>query len=470
MAKKKPETLETTTTVPLGWDMKGFNELNDALSKISPDGGILDESIYARIDEWIPTGSYILNAALSGSLFGGMPNRRSLGLAGVESTAKTYIALMICRSAQSMGYFPVYVDTEGSIDIDFVTKLGIDPKRFRIEPIGTIEELSHFASVLNTTIENKAKAGTPLKVIFVIDSLGNLSSLKETEDTQNDNNKRDMTKQQNVRKFFRVNGLRFAKNAIPLIVVGHVYAAIGAYVPTNEISGGGGLKYNVSVIFMLTKSKLEDKEGEQAAKDKNVNAVRLGVTITITPVKQRFARPIKVQLHIPFYKKPNPFVGLEPFVSWKNCGIVRGKTLTQKEYDKLKPEEQKPCSQFQGFDLVPEMHPDWNTPTGKILQVPNNTAWVMPKDTARSIVVKHLGGEIPIAELFTEKVFTQELLHELDEKVIKPTFMLPSIESLDDLAEITEELSFKIDETSDIADDVQLLEGDMEPLIEHFKD
>jgi RecA/RadA recombinase len=419
MAKKKNQEIleENPTPKTFIGDIKGFNALNEALSKISPDGGILDESIYARIDEWIPTGSYILNAALSGSLFGGMPNRRSLGLAGVESTAKTYISLMICRSAQTMGYFPIYVDTEGSIDVDFVSRLGVDPKRFRIEPIRTIEDLSHFASTLNAWVEEiKEKGQTPPKLIFVIDSLGDLSSIKETKDTEEGNDKRDMTKQQNVRKFFRVNGLRFAKNAIPLIVVGHVYDAIGSYVPTKEISGGGGLKYNVSVIFMLTKSKLEDKEGEQAAKDKNINAVRLGVTITITPVKQRFARPIKVQLHIPFYKKPNPFVGLEPFVSWDSCGIMRGKVISEKDYNKLLPKEQKDCRE---------------------LMIEGKKFFAMPKDTARSLVCKHLNGEIPLTELFTEKVFTMEVLKQLDENVIKPTFSLPSIESLEDLEELT---------------------------------
>jgi RecA/RadA recombinase len=456
MAKNKNQEPLEVTPIPKAFvgDMKGFNALNEALSKISPDGGILDESIYARIDEWIPTGSYILNAALSGSLFGGMPNRRSLGLAGVESTAKTYISLMICRSAQSMGYFPVYVDTEGSIDIDFVSRLGVDPKRFRIEPIGTIEQLSHFAATINGHVESiKQKGEIPPKIIFVIDSLGNLSSEKETEDTQNDSNKRDMTKQQNVRKFFRVNGLRFAKNAIPLIVVGHVYDAIGSYVPTKEISGGGGLKYNVSVIFMLTKSKLEDKEGEQAAKDKNINAVRLGVTITVTPVKQRFARPIKVQLHIPFYKKPNPFVGLESFVSWDACGIMRGKIISEKDYHKLLPKEQKDCRE---------------------LIIEGKKHYAMPKDTARSLVCKHLNGEVPLAELFTEKVFTMEVLKQLDENVIKPTFMLPDIESLDDLAEITEELEVsKIDENSVVEEDTTLsnfMNNADDPLMEHFKE
>ena len=61
-----------------------FSELNDLLSAFSPEGAIMDDNVYARIDEWIPTGSYILNAAMSGSLFGGMPNRRSLMFAGEE--------------------------------------------------------------------------------------------------------------------------------------------------------------------------------------------------------------------------------------------------------------------------------------------------------------------------------------------------------------------------------------------------
>jgi RecA/RadA recombinase len=119
-----------------------FSELNDMLSKFSPDGAIIEDSLYAKIDEWISTGSYVLNAALSGSLFGGMPNRRSLMLAGQEGTGKTYVAMSIVRSAQAMNYFPIYYDSEGSIDIEFVKKLGIDTSKFRLENVTTIEEFA----------------------------------------------------------------------------------------------------------------------------------------------------------------------------------------------------------------------------------------------------------------------------------------------------------------------------------------
>jgi len=338
-----------------------------------------------------------------------------------HNTGKTYLALSVVRSAQNMGYFPIYYDSEGSIDVDFVKRLGIDTTKFRIENVNTIEEFATLAAKLNETVAEIKTAGkTPPKIIAVLDSLGNLSSTKEKEDTTSGSGKRDMTKQQAIRRTFRVVGTDFAKNGIPFIICNHVYAKVGAYIPGDEISGGGGTKYNSSIIFVLTKSRLTDKESEDHVKKHNIDATKIGIVVTVHPFKQRFARPIKVQIHIPFYKKPNPYVGLEKFVSWKNCGVVRGKMITEKEYSKLSEAEQKKCFPFKSAD--------------------DNDVYAMPKDTARTLVCKHLGGEVPLVELYTPKVFTEEVLHQLDDNIIKDTFMLPSIESLEDLAEVTGDL------------------------------
>lgn len=407
MAKKKTEN--------------SFSKLNEFLSKVAPDGDIIDDSPFAKIDEWIPTGSYVLNAAISGSLFGGVPNRRSMGLSGATGSGKTYLALSVCRNAQKMGYDIIYFDSEGAIDKDFVSRLGVDTSRIRLQPVNTIEQVNHILSQLTKNYEEMiSKDEVPPKIMIVLDSLGNLSSDKEAGDSESGSDKRDMTKQQSIRKLFRVNGMRLAKFGIPFIVTTHTYDTIGSYFPAEEMSGGGGLKFNASIIFMLTKKKLLDNDAEKKAKEKNVDAVRVGVTVAVKPIKQRFAKPIKVEMHIPFYKKPNPYVGLEKFVSWEDCGILRGKCLDEKAYKKLSDKEKESCFEFQ-------------TKEGK-------TLWAFPKDTARTLVCRHLEGEVPINELFTAKVFTEEVLRELDEKVIKPTFMLPSIDSLDDLAEITENL------------------------------
>lgn len=420
MAKKKPQA-----------GASSFSELNDFLNTIAPDGEMIDVHPAAKIDEWISTGSYILNAALSGSIFGGMPNRRSLGLAGEEGSGKTYIALSILRNAiNDYGYQGIYLDSEGSLDRDFVARLGVDTSKVRLQLVNTIEEVNYIASNIIKQFEINEKEGRKSpKIMIILDSLGNLSSEKETTDVREGNRKRDMTKQQAIRQLFRVNGMKFAKFGIPFIVNAHVYEKIGSFFPGKEVSGGGGLKYNVSILFMLTKKKFEDKELEEKVKKKNIDAVRVGVTIKVTPLKQRFAKPIFVELHIPFYKKPNPFVGLEKFVSWESCGIMRGKALTKKQYDKLTPEEQKKCRSFKGE---------------------KEDLYAFPKDTARTLVCEHRKGEVPLGELFTEKVFTKNVLKKLDENAIKPAFMLPDINSLDDLVEITEELEFENEKNEEL--------------------
>ena len=427
MAKKKPITGKAS-----------FSTLNDLLNKIAPDGEMIEINPIAKIDEWISTGSYILNACLSGSVFGGLPNRRSLVLAGEEGTGKTYIALSICRNGiRYQGYDVIYFDSEGSIDRDFVARLGVDTSHLRLQPVNTVEEFNHIAAQITTMFEAMIEKGEqPPKTIVVLDSLGNLSSEKEVEDSTSGSNKRDMTKQQQIRKLFRVNGLKFAKLGIPFIINNHTYDSLSMFSP-KEISGGGGVKYNASIILILGKGKLDDEKEEEKQKGNNIDPVKVGVTIYVTPFKQRFARPIKVQLHIPFYKAPNPYVGLEKFVNWDVCGVMRGNMLTDKEYQKLSDEDKKGCVPFQGWEMVK------NEETGKMEKKDTKFVWAQPKATARQLICKHLGGETPLLNLFTDKVFTKEMLTELDEKIIKPTFQLPDINSLEDL----EELAEIIDET-----------------------
>lgn len=369
-----------------------------------------------------------------------------------HNTGKTYLAMSIVRNAQKLEYFPIYCDSEGAIDIDFVKRLGIDTTKLRIENIGTVEEFTTFASNLVETLNNLKNEGKePPKIMVVLDSLGSLSSTKEKGDAISGSDKRDMTKQQAIRKTFRVLGNDFAKHGIPFVICNHVYASIGSFIGGNTISGGGGGKYSPSIIFTLTKSQLSDKDSEEHVKKIGIEKSKVGIVVSLWPYKQRFARPIAVKIHIPFYKKPNPYVGLEKFVSWENCGIVRGKCIIPKQYEKLSPADQKKCHHF---TYLPDNE-------GKDIKDADHTPkefYALPKDTARTLVCKHLGGEVPLADLYTPKVFTEDVLKQLDENVIKKTFMLPSIESLDDLTEVTGEL---IDEENkeDIDNFEDLIEG-----------
>lgn len=61
-----------------------FLDLDKQLSKISgfETGSVLSENTFSEVEDWIPTGNYLLNAQLSGSLFNGVPGNRSFGLMG----------------------------------------------------------------------------------------------------------------------------------------------------------------------------------------------------------------------------------------------------------------------------------------------------------------------------------------------------------------------------------------------------
>jgi len=95
--------------------------------------------------------------------------------------------------------------------------------------------------------------------MFVLDSLGMLSTEKEITDALNDKQVRDMTKSQLVKGAFRMLTLKLGQANIPLIVTNHTYDVIGSYIPTKEMGGGSGLKYAASTIIYLSKKKEKDK-------------------------------------------------------------------------------------------------------------------------------------------------------------------------------------------------------------------
>ena len=390
----------------------------DIVKSFDESAEILGKSKTAVISDYIDTGSYILNACISGSLLKGVPAGRCTVLAGDPGTGKTFLAISVCRNAQKKGYTPIYLDSESAIDLDQVSKLGADPNNFIIKQVTTVSEVSTFIARTCKLILDMPEEERP-KVIFVLDSLGNLTSDKERDDIMAGNNKRDMTKAQEIKALFRVNATPLARLQIPMIVNNHVYAAVGAYVPTSIGAGGSGIKYNSSLTIQLSAAKLDDKDNDAAAAKKQGadTATKNGVLVTAKPVKSRFCRPYKVKFQIPYFKKPNPWIGLEAFMNWENAGIVRGNLLTEKEFNKLTPVEQEKLTSY-AFEYNGEK------------------LWASPRDTARGIIVKHLGCSVPIAEFFTEKVFTPEYLEYLNENVIKPAFALPDQSSFDDIKEI----------------------------------
>ena len=391
----------------------------DLVKSVDSSAEILAESTTAVIEDYINTGSYILNACLTGSLFKGIPSGRVLCLAGAPGTGKSFLAVSACREAQKKGYTPVYMDSEGAIDKDFIERLGCDASKYIIKQVTTISEVSSFMANLLKKVNDISKKDRP-KLMFVLDSLGNLTSTKELNDTIELTGKRDMTKAQDVKALFRTNATALAKAQAPFIVTSHIYMTQDLFSKA-VVSGGSGIAFNASITLLLTTAKLDDKESEKIAEGKIGDFTKTGVIVTAKPEKSRFTIPQKVKFQIPFFKAPNPYVGLEPYITWENSGILEGVLLDKKEYDKLGDKEKETVRIFDYNGEVKYAFP-------KVAGIQRN----------RKIVVAHLGEELPISELFTSKVFTPELLHNLDEKIIKPSFELPSQDAFNDIDEFLE--------------------------------
>lgn len=411
----------------------GISSLMSLVSSVDDSAEIIADSSYSNIQEWISTGNYILNACMSGDIYKAVPTGRVVTFSGTSGAGKSFLACSCCREAQKLGYIPIYLDSEGAIDSDFVRRLGVDPNRLIIKKVNTIMETSQFvANLCNKLQEQQDKYGQHDKVIIVLDSLGNLTSEKEREDTLSGSQKADFTKAKDTKAMFRVCATPIAKLQIPWIVVNHVYQSM-SFIPQNIQAMGSGIVYNASITIELSAAKLEDKENDSAAKSRAGSdaGTKNGVLVTAKPVKSRFCRPMKVKFQIPYYKKPNPYVGLEQFMTWENSGVCRGNILVQKEYDKLSDAEKKKVYEF-------------TTPSG-------DTVWCQPKDTARGIVVKHLGRQVSFTEFWSDTVFTPEYLDYINENVIHPIFELPDQSAFDDVKDIEETLG--IDGNTDDDDD-----------------
>jgi len=211
------------------------------------------------ITTFVDTGSYIFNALVSGSLFGGIPSNKVTALAGESSTGKTFFALSVVRNfldSNPTGGV-IYFESESAISREMIETRGIDSKRMIIMPVGTIEEFrTQACRILDKYMKEPKDERVPM--LFVLDSLGMLSTSKEMEDVANDKQVRDMTKSQLIKGAFRVLTLKLGQAGVPMIVTNHTYDVIGSYVPTKEMGGGTGLKYAASTIIYLGKKKEKD--------------------------------------------------------------------------------------------------------------------------------------------------------------------------------------------------------------------
>ena len=226
-------------------------EIGNEYAQIASD---IDES-----ETYVDTGSYIFNGLVSGSIFGGVSGNKITAIAGESSTGKTFFSLAVVKNfldSNPTGMC-IYFDTEAAVNKSLLADRGLDLDRLVVMNVVTVEEFrSKALRTVDRYLKDPVEDRQPL--MFVLDSLGMLSTEKEITDALNDKQVRDMTKSQLVKGAFRMLTLKLGQAKIPMIVTNHTYDVIGSYVPTKEMGGGSGLKYSASTIIYLSKKKEKD--------------------------------------------------------------------------------------------------------------------------------------------------------------------------------------------------------------------
>ena len=211
------------------------------------------------VEKFVDTGSYIFNALLSGSMYGGLPANKITALAGESATGKTFFLMGMVKSFLDANPEAgvLYFESESAITQQMVIDRGIDPSRMVILPVTTVQEFRTQAiRVLDKYLEQSEDERAPM--MLCLDSLGMLSTTKEVEDTSDGKETRDMTRAQVLKAAFRVLTLKLGRAKVPMVVTNHTYDVVGSMFPTKEMGGGSGLKYAASSIVYLSKKKEKD--------------------------------------------------------------------------------------------------------------------------------------------------------------------------------------------------------------------
>lgn len=391
------------------------------IAKFSKFTDILDKKAKAKIDlkgfsdisEYINTGNYLLNAQISGTLFGGYPNTRSFCLAGESGSGKTYLCMNFVREAQLKDYLVTYIDTEGALDSTDFPKFGCELEAINYKRIGSIDDLKFYVVDLIKTKNEHPE----IKLALIVDSISLLENNKFKEDAEKGHSATDMgLRAKNLRAMFRAIGLDLSNAKIPFIFTSHISPSLDKYTQ-DSMGGGKGPEYSASGILYMYKGNLwsDDKDGEKEATDKKE---RTGTRVRSKVAKSRLAKPVNIEFHLSFIKGMNRYVGLQHYTSWENCGLERGKKLTEKEFLKLKPDDQAKGHKFEILEIV----------EGDQSKTQLVTYYMIPSVQGKNYINKWNGDMVPVREFFSKRAFTDRVLQELDTNIIQPTFKYASAE------------------------------------------
>jgi RecA/RadA recombinase len=308
--------------------------LLDRLRKNSTikDTAVLSDSKYFTKKDMIPTSIPAMNIALSGEIDGGFVPGLTLWC-GPSKHFKSMFSLIMAKAY--LEKYPeavmIFYDCEFGTPSAYFKSLNIDQERILHVPIMNMEEFK-FDVIKQLEALNRGD-----KVIFIIDSLGNMSSKKEMDDAIEGKSVADMSRAKQMKSIFRMITPYLNRLDIPMVAVNHIYMEQGLY-PKAIVSGGTGVYLSADNIFIL--GRQQEKDGTET----------IGYNFIINVEKSRYVREkSKIPIEVKFEGGVSTWSGLldiaiesghviKPSMGWysrvnKETGEIEDKKWRAKDTD-----------------------------------------------------------------------------------------------------------------------------------------
>ena len=254
MAKKPKEIVEKLD--------KSIAELLDVINEVNPYACYLNESTLSNVTEWIDTGSMILNAQISGSLWGGIPDGRLVQLCGPSQTGKSFFVQKIIANAQKMDKTVVIFDSENAIDQESAKGFGIDSSKVKYVPALTIENTRN---AIYKFLKKVKEAGQEGKFLIVIDSLANMESELGEKRMDENSTSSDMGSFAKAMKPLLKTCTNWGRlTRTPVVVTNHIFDNPAEMYPSAEknMPGGRAAVFLPSVTLQLARKAAKDDAGK----------------------------------------------------------------------------------------------------------------------------------------------------------------------------------------------------------------
>ena len=259
---------------------KALKPLKNEYASMVEDGLTTDNTGF------IDTGSYIVNAQFSGSIYGGFPSNKMTIIAGPSGVGKSFFALSTVKSFQDK--YPTgevaYFDSEAAFTKEMFENRGMDVSRIAMIPVSSVDDFKFQSLNLLDQYEAIPKDERP-PLMLVLDSLGNLATVKEITDATEGKSVADMTRGKSIRSVFRVVTLKMGKLNVPLVCTNHTYACLTA---GHNVQTSVGLK-DISEIrvgdIVKTSAGFQEVLDTVSYEDAPTVTIHLdnGETVTCTP-------------------------------------------------------------------------------------------------------------------------------------------------------------------------------------------